>query len=71
MDTTPEPEPPVEDFVRRAERLAAEHHVPSWLRPGHQKTGYPALLGLIAAIALQLGDPKKQKAYTCWFRAGR
>jgi len=36
MDTTPEPSSPVEEFVKRAERLAsgAEHHIPSWLRPG-------------------------------------
>ena len=36
MDTTPEPPSPLEEFVKRAERMAsgAEHHIPSWLRPG-------------------------------------
>jgi hypothetical protein len=56
MDSTPEPPHPVEEFVRRAERLAsgAEHHIPSWLRPGDPESRLPALAALIIAITLQL-----------------
>jgi hypothetical protein len=52
-----DPEPtPVEQFVRRAERLAAgaEHHVPSWLRPGDPESRLPALTAIVVAIVLQL-----------------
>ena len=63
MDTTPEPSGPVEEFARRAERLAsgAEHHIPSWLRPGDPESRLPVLFALIAAIALQLAIPKSYK----------
>lgn len=56
MDTTPEPSSPVEEFVKRAERLAsgAERHVPSWLRPGDPESRLPVLTALIVAITLQL-----------------
>jgi hypothetical protein len=56
MDTTPEPPSPVEEFVKRAERLAsdAEHRIPSWLRPGNPESRLPVLTALIIAIALQL-----------------
>jgi hypothetical protein len=56
MDTTPEPPSPVEEFVKRAERLAsdAEHRIPSWLRPGNPENRLPVLIALIAAITLQL-----------------
>jgi hypothetical protein len=56
MDTTPEPSSPVEEFIKRAERLAsdAERHVPSWLRPGDPESRLPVLAALIAAITLQL-----------------
>jgi hypothetical protein len=59
MNTTPEPPKPVEEFVRRAERLAsgAEKHVPSWLRPGDPESRLPVLTALIAAVALQLAIP--------------
>jgi hypothetical protein len=55
MDITPEPSP-VEDFLRRAERLAsgAEHHMPSWLRPGNPESRLPVLAALLAAMTLQL-----------------
>ncbi len=66
MDTTPEPELPVEQFVRRAERLAAEHHVPSWLRPGDPESRLPVLFALIAAIALQLAIPKTYTVVPRW-----
>jgi hypothetical protein len=56
MDTAPEPPSPVEEFVKRAERLAsdAEHRIPSWLRPGNPENRLPVLIALIAAITLQL-----------------
>jgi hypothetical protein len=64
MNTTPEPPSPVEEFVRRAERLAggAERHVPSWLRPGDPESRLPVLAALIAAIALQLAITKTDYA---------
>jgi hypothetical protein len=63
MDTTPEPSKAVEEFVKRAERLAsdAEQRVPSWLRPGDPESRLPVLTALIVAITLQLLIPK---AYT-------
>jgi len=56
MNTTPETPKSVEEFVRRAERLAsgAEHHIPSWLRPGDPESRLPVLTALLVAIALQL-----------------
>jgi hypothetical protein len=56
MDTTPEPSSPVEEFVKRAEALAsgAEHHIPSWLRPGDPESRLPVLAALVVAIGLQL-----------------
>lgn len=56
MDTTPEPKSPVDDFMKRAERLAsgAELHIPSWLRPGDPESRLPVLGALITAIGLQL-----------------
>jgi hypothetical protein len=56
MDTTPEPPSAVEEFVKRAERIAsgAEHRIPSWLRPGNPESRLPVLAALIAAISLQL-----------------
>jgi hypothetical protein len=56
MDTTPEYSAAVEEFIKRAERLAsdAERHIPSWLRPGDPESRVPVLIALIAAITLQL-----------------
>jgi hypothetical protein len=56
MDTTPEPSAAVDEFVKRAERLAsgAERRIPSWLRPGDPESRLPVLAGLIVAITLQL-----------------
>ena len=50
MPDTPEPVPPVEAFVRRAEHIAsdAEHHVPSWLRPGDPENRWPVLIAIVA-----------------------
>ena len=68
MDTTPEPSRPVEEFARRAERLASgsEHHIPSWLRPGDPESRLPVLFALIAAIALQLAIPKSYAVVPRW-----
>lgn len=55
MDTTPEPKSPVDEFMKRAERLASGAvHIPSWLRPGDPESRLPVLGALITAIALQL-----------------
>ena len=68
MDTTPEPQSPAEEFVRRAERLAsgAEHRLPSWLRRGDPESRLPVLLALVAAIALQLAIPKSYTLVPRW-----
>src|SRR6478672_3661695 len=67
MDTTPEPSP-VEEFVKRAERLAsgAEHHIPSWLRPGDPESRLPVLFALVAVIGLQLAIPKSYTVVPRW-----
>ena len=68
MDTTPEPSSPLEEFVKRAERLAsgAEHHIPSWLRPGDPESRLPVLFALVAVIGLQLGIPKSYTVVPRW-----
>jgi hypothetical protein len=68
MDTTPEPSSPLEEFVKRAELLAsgAEHHIPSWLRPGDPESRLPVLFALIAVIGLQLGIPKSYTVVPRW-----
>ena len=68
MDTTPEPSNPVEEFVRRAERLAsdAEYRIPSWLRPGDPENRMPVLVALSVAIALQLAIPKSYTVVPRW-----
>jgi hypothetical protein len=68
MDTTPEPSKAVEEFVKRAERLASdtERHIPSWLRPGDPESRLPVLTALIVAIALQLLIPKAYTVVPRW-----
>jgi len=68
MNTTPEPPNPVEEFVRRAERLAsgAEGRMPSWLRPGDPENRLPVLFALVVAIALQLAIPKSYTVVPRW-----
>ena len=68
MDTTPEPSKAVEEFVKRAERLAsgAERHMPSWLRPGDPESRLPVLFALIAVIGLQLAIPKSYTVVPRW-----
>lgn len=68
MNSTPEPPNPVEEFVRRAERLAsgAEYRMPSWLRPGDPENRLPVLFALVVAIALQLAIPKSYTVVPRW-----
>jgi hypothetical protein len=68
MDTTPEPSKAVEEFVKRAERLAtgAERHMPSWLRPGDPESRLPVLIALVAVIGLQLAIPKSYTLVPRW-----
>jgi hypothetical protein len=68
MADTPDLPRPVEAFVIRAERMAsgAEHHVPSWLRPGDPESRLPVLSALIVAIALQLAIPKSYTVVPRW-----
>jgi hypothetical protein len=68
MDTTPEPPSPVEQFVKRAEAIAsgAEHHIPSWLRPGAPESRLPVLFALLAVIALQLAIPRSYTLVPRW-----
>jgi len=68
MDTTPEPGSPLEEFAKRAERLAsgAERHIPSWLRPGDPESRLPVLFALVAVIGLQLGIPKSYTVVPRW-----
>jgi hypothetical protein len=68
MDTTPEPSSPVDEFVKRAERIAsdAEHHIPSWLRPGDPESRLPVLTALVAVIGLQLAIPKSYTVVPRW-----
>ena len=70
MDTTPEPPTPVEEFVNRAERLAsgAEHHVPSWLRPGDPESRLPVLFALDRRDRVCSWQSRRA---TPWCRAGR
>ncbi|WP_414684963.1 hypothetical protein [Mycobacterium sp.] len=68
MDITPEPSSAVEEFVKRAERMAsgAEHRVPSWLRPGNPESRLPVLGALITAIVLQLSIARNYTLVPRW-----
>src|SRR5258705_12162799 len=68
MDATPEPPSPVDEFMKRAERMAsgAEHHLPSWLRPGDPESRLPVLFALVAVIGLQLAIPKSYTVVPRW-----
>jgi hypothetical protein len=64
MEHPREPESAVEEFVRRAERMAsgAEQRIPSWLRPGSPENRLPVLAALLAAMALQLAITRSDYA---------
>lgn len=68
MADTPEPRTPVDDFVRRAARIAgdAEHHVPSWLRPGDPESRLPVLIAIVAVIVLQRAIPEQYTVVPRW-----
>jgi hypothetical protein len=68
MDTTPEPTAAVDEFLKRAERLAsgAERHIPSWLRPGDPESRLPVLFAIIAVIVLQLAIPRSYTVVPRW-----
>jgi hypothetical protein len=68
MDTTSDPPKPVEEFVRRAERLAsgAEQHIPSWLRRGDPESVLPVLVAVLSAMALQVAIPKSYTLVPRW-----
>jgi hypothetical protein len=68
MDPTPEPDSPLGEFVKRAERIAsdAERHVPSWLRPGDPESRLPVLFAIVAVIALQVAIPKSYIVVPRW-----
>lgn len=60
MDPTSEPVPPaVKTFIERTHRLtsSAEHHVPSWLRPGDPENRLPVIVAILAAVTLQRAIP--------------
>lgn len=44
----------------------AEHHVPSWLRPGDPENRWPVLIAIIAAIALQYAIPLRYTVVPRW-----
>jgi hypothetical protein len=68
MDDIGKPHSAAEEFVKRAEKLAgeAEHHVPSWLRPGDPESRWPVLIALVTVIGLQLGIPKSYTLVPRW-----
>ncbi|MGL5442640.1 MAG: hypothetical protein ACRDDJ_09240 [[Mycobacterium] stephanolepidis] len=46
--------------------LAAEKHLPSWLRPGAPESRIPVLIALVAAIGLQLAIPAQFNLTPRW-----
>jgi hypothetical protein len=68
MPDIPEPVPPVEAFVRRAGHIAsdAEHHVPSWLRPGDPENRWPVLIAIVAVIMIQRSIPVQYTVLPRW-----
>ncbi|WP_238391575.1 MULTISPECIES: hypothetical protein [unclassified Mycolicibacterium] len=56
MDPTSEQLPPaVKSFIARTHLVTsgAEHHVPSWLRPGDPENRLPVIVAILAAVTLQ------------------
>ncbi|WP_234791667.1 hypothetical protein [Mycolicibacterium mucogenicum] len=69
MDPTPEPLPPaVRTFVERTHRLtsSAEHHVPSWLRPGAPENRLPVIAAILGAVLLQWAVPEQYTVVPRW-----
>ena len=65
-DSTPSKD--VESATRGAERLAvtAEHHVPSWLRPGDPENRWPVLIAIAAVIVIQHSIPVQYTVLPRW-----
>jgi hypothetical protein len=68
MAETPEHPTPGDGFVRRTEHLAAdaEHHVPSWLRPGDPENRWPVVIAIVAVIAIQHAIPVQYTVLPRW-----
>jgi len=68
MGDTGEPHPAVDEFMRRAARIAgdAEHRVPSWLRPGDPESRWPVLLAIVSVIVLQRAIPEQYTVVPRW-----
>lgn len=60
MTEIPKPHSAADEWVKRAEKIAqeAEHHVPTWLRPGNPESRWPVLIALMAVVGMQLLIPK-------------
>jgi hypothetical protein len=65
---TPEHPQEIEAFVQRAEHLAsdAEHHVPSWLRPGAPENRWPVVIAILAAVVIQHSIPVQYTVVPRW-----
>ena len=68
MDTTPEPSNRSRSSSNApsAWPRGAEHHIPSWLRPGDPESRLPVLFALVAVIGLQLAIPKSYTVVPRW-----
>ena len=72
MTDIPAGQAPVEEFVRRAARIAgriggeAEQHVPSWLRPGAPEGRLPVAFAIVVAIILQRAIPAPYTVVPRW-----
>jgi hypothetical protein len=44
----------------------AEHHIPSWLKPGDPESVVPVLVALLSAMALQVAIPKSYTLVPRW-----
>jgi hypothetical protein len=63
-----EPPKEVEAFVHRAQRLAsdAQHHVPSWLKPGDPENRWPVVVAILAVIVTQHAIPVQYTVLPRW-----
>ena len=68
MAETPEHPPKAKALVQGAERLAsdAEHHVPSWLRPGDPENRWPVVVAILVAVGIQHSIPAQYTVVPRW-----